>query len=150
MKKKARLQELIDTEQKYMLLKENEVLNLCRRQRLNEFVETSGNRFGQRESKNCPHSSMLIKLASVQVQSPQFSVKESIAFAADNSGMVKVIAYGTDLECGNPKRLHGVICVDFSPGTADISGISLYWSSPESTLSTEGISPSVSVLSFES
>lgn len=150
MKKKARLHELMEMEKKYLLSKEKEVLDLCRRQRLNEFVETSGNRFGQRKSKNCSHSSSLIKLASVQVQNPQFSVKESMAFAAENSGMVKVLAYGTDLESGNPKTLHGVICVDFSPGTADISDISLYWSSPESTPSPGGMTPSVSVLSFES
>ena len=147
MKKKQRLQELMDIEKKYLLLKEKETLDLRRRQSLNEFVETSGNRAGQQS--NCPHSSSLVELASADMNKPQFAATEQVAVSG-NSGMVKVSVHGTDLESGAPKTLLGVVCVDFTPGTATISTASLYWSSPKSTPAPGSMFPSVSVLSFES
>mmetsp|Transcript_29164 Transcript_29164/g.53790 ORF Transcript_29164/g.53790 Transcript_29164/m.53790 type:complete len:344 (-) Transcript_29164:269-1300(-) len=149
MKKKARIQELIETEKEYLLLKEKETLDQCRINRLVQYVENVGSTSEQHEIKDCLHSSRLKRLASQEILKPEFAVIDTVALTTENSGMVKVSAHGTDLESGNPKTLSGVICVDYTPETADISAIFLYWSSPQSSPSSVGIVPSVSVLSFE-
>lgn len=146
-KKKARLQELLDIEKEYLLLRENEVLVVRRKQRLAEFVETAWK--DRPEVKACDHSSSLSELASQVIQKAQFSVTDSVALTSEHTGMARVSARGTDLESGQPKTLTGVIDVDFTPGTADISDVSLYWASPESTTSPVGMVPSISVLSFD-
>mmetsp|Transcript_18617 Transcript_18617/g.40287 ORF Transcript_18617/g.40287 Transcript_18617/m.40287 type:complete len:342 (+) Transcript_18617:210-1235(+) len=143
-KKKARLQELLDVEKKYLLLQERNALDLRRRQRLVEFVENS------HEVKDCPHSSRLNELACQEMQKPEFVVTDTMALTAEKSGLLKVSAHGTDLVSGNPKSLSGVIRADFTQGTADITAISLYWSAPERTPSSRVLCPSVSVLSFGS
>lgn len=143
-KKKARLMELMDIEEKFLFLKERESLDLCRRQGLVDLIETAGNR---PELKACPHSSHLSQLASQEFQKAQFSVTDSVALTAENSGTVKVSVHGTDVESGKSKTLLGVISVDFSPGSTDICDVSLYWSWPKNK--RVGIVPSISVLSFD-
>lgn len=136
LKKKERLQTLLDTESKYLLLKEKEALEHCR---INSLVHCV-------ENMDC---FALKKLAGQEFLKPRFSVIDSVALTADNSGMVRVSARETALESGNPKTLSGVICVIFTPRTAHIKTISLFWSSPKSISCSVGMSPSVSVLSFE-
>mmetsp|Transcript_50401 Transcript_50401/g.107337 ORF Transcript_50401/g.107337 Transcript_50401/m.107337 type:complete len:349 (+) Transcript_50401:138-1184(+) len=148
MKKKARLEELIEMEKKYLLLKEKELLNRTRRDHLVQFVEAVGNKTVRNERNDCIYSSRLIKLASQEITSPDFSATDNVALTTVNSGLVKVSVHGTDLETGNSKTLSGVVCVDFTPGNADICSVFLYLSSPNSPPSSVGISPSVSVLSF--
>ena len=143
MKKKARFQELVDIEQKYLLLKQKETLELRRREQLVAFVENAG-----LEAKACPHSSRLIRLASRKLRRPEFAVAGAVALTTQDSGIVKVSVSGAD-ESGEAKTLTGVIGVDFGPSTADICAASLHWSSLESTASSAGMFPSVSVLSFE-
>ena len=144
MKKKARFQELVDIEQKYLLLKQKETLELRRREQLVAFVENAG-----LEAKACPHSSRLIRLASRKLRRPEFAVAGAVALTTQDSGIVKVSVSGADLDSGEAKTLTGVIGVDFGPSTADICAASLHWSSLESTASSAGMFPSVSVLSFE-
>mmetsp|Transcript_37822 Transcript_37822/g.81624 ORF Transcript_37822/g.81624 Transcript_37822/m.81624 type:complete len:342 (-) Transcript_37822:230-1255(-) len=148
MKKKARFDELIEIEKKYLLLQEKEIICRQRRQFVVEFVENIGNSSEQSEVKNCSLSSGLMELAREEIMNPEFSVMDCVALTSENSGMVRVTAHGTDLKFGNPKTLSGVICVDFVPGTVDICDVFLYWSSPKSIPSSVGIFPSVSVLSF--
>lgn len=149
-KKKARLQELLDVEQKYLLMKERDALDLRRRQHLVQFVENLGSRNGQEEVKDCPYSTRLNELACQEIQKPEFVVTDSMASTSENSGMLTVSAQGTDMVTGKPKTLSGMICAEFTPGTADISAISLYWSAPRRISSSRGMFPSVSVLSFGS
>lgn len=145
MKKKARLQELMDIEQRYLQLKEKESLDLRRREQLVEFVENI-----EHQAKACTNSSRLHQLASREMQKPEFAIGGAVALATEDSGMVKVSVRGMDLKSREPKTLSGVISVDFNPRTADICAASLFWPSPESTNASVGLFPSVSVLSFES
>lgn len=147
MKKKARLEELLDIEKKYSLLKERHALEFCRKQYLVKFIENAS-RNGQ-SMRDCPHSSRLNQLASQVIHKSEFSVTGTVALHSEDAGMVKVSAQGTDYESGEMKTLSGVICVDYAPRTSYVSSVSLYWSSPHSPLSSVGMSPSVSVLSFE-
>ncbi|KAL7537063.1 hypothetical protein ACHAXR_011455 [Thalassiosira sp. AJA248-18] len=149
MKKKARHEELMEIEKKYLILKEKEALDLRRQEHLVEFVENIGSA-GALAVKDCLHTSRLKELASHEIHKPEFSVTDTVALTAENSGMVKVSAHGIDLESGKSKTLSGVICADFSPQLAVISDVSLYWSFSKSISSSVGIVPSVSVLSFES
>lgn len=149
LKKKQRLEELVEMEKKYLLLKEKESLDTRRREHIVQFVEAVGNGTDHK-AKESPHSSKIIEIASQVILKPQFCVTDSVALTAANSGMVKVSAYGTDVESGKPKTLSAVICADFVPKSADISGVSIYWSSSKNTSSSVSIFPSVSVLSFES
>jgi hypothetical protein len=128
MKKKSRFDELLDIEKKYMLFKEKELLCVRKRERLVDFVE-------QCEAKRCLHSSRLHELASREIRNPEFSVVDSVALTAANSGTVKVSAYGSDVDSASPKTLPGVICVDFAPGSTDICDVSLYWSHTSSVSS---------------
>lgn len=149
MRKKARFQELMEIEKKYLLLQEKEVLGLRRKEQLVEFVENIGNRSGGNKAKDCPHSSKLNKLASHTIREPEFAVADAVALTSDNSGMIKVSARGTDtLESGECKTLSGVICVDFTPKRAEICAASLYWTSPDST-SCCIFPPTVSIHSLE-
>ena len=135
----------MEIEKKYLLLQEKEALGLRRKEQLVEFVENIGNR------SCCPHSSKLNKLASHTIREPEFAVADDVALTADNSGMVKVSARGTDtLKSGECKTLSGVICVDFTPKRAEICAASLYWSSPDSTSCPACIfPPTVSTVSLE-
>lgn len=145
MKQRARLEELIETEKKYLALKEKEKLFNTREELLVQFVENVGNPSAQQRIDNCPHVSTLMELASGEIAKPEFTATGSAATRDDNSGMVRVSAHGRDLVSGGPKTLQGVICVDFTPGSAHVCNVSLYWSSP---LSSGGMSPSISVLSL--
>eukprot|EP00581_Thalassiosira_minuscula_P007675 CAMPEP_0183704826 /NCGR_PEP_ID=MMETSP0737-20130205/2087_1 /TAXON_ID=385413 /ORGANISM="Thalassiosira miniscula, Strain CCMP1093" /LENGTH=341 /DNA_ID=CAMNT_0025931841 /DNA_START=228 /DNA_END=1253 /DNA_ORIENTATION=+ len=150
MKKKARLQELLAMEKKYLLLQEKEVLDKSRTKSLIQFVESAGSVGGDVKNKDCIHLSKLKNLASQDLHNPEFSTTDAVALTAENSAMVKVSAHGTDLESGKPKTLSGVICVDFSPRSCDFVSISFYCSAMKKTSSSVGMFPSVSVLSFES
>ena len=128
MKKKARFGRLLDIEKKYMLFKEKELLCVRKRARLVDFVE-------QCKANRCLHSSRLHELASREIRNSEFSVVDSVALTAANSGTVKVSAYGSDVDSASPKTLPGVICVDFAPGSTDICDVSLYWSHTSSVSS---------------
>lgn len=134
-KKKARLDYLMEIEEKYMLVKEKELLHVRRRQRVVDFVE-------QREVKCCFYSSRLRELASQEILNAEFSATDAVALNAANSGSVRVSAHGSDLDSSSSKTLSGVICVDFAPGSIDIRDISLYWSTRSSVSS---FPPSVSL-----
>lgn len=144
LKKKARLQVLLEIEGKYNLLREIEALNQDRCQSLVKYVNNIGN-----ASNSCHHASKLMKLASRELTKPEFSVTDAVTLTAENSGVVKVQAQGTDLESGDPKVISGMICVDFAPKSASIDAVSLYWSANNATSSLSGMVPSISALSFE-
>ena len=137
----------MDLEKNHLLLKEKEELDLLRKERLVTFVESVGH---EHQAKHCLLFSKLIKLSSEELLKPRFSVTNSVALSDENSGMVKVSIYGTDVESGKPKTLSGVICADFAPKTAELSSVSLYWSSEQIMPESVGMIPSVSMLSFES
>jgi hypothetical protein len=144
MKKKARLQELMEVEQKYFVLKQKEELDLSRRQRLTDFVDSAG------RTEHNISASRLTQLASKEIKKPEFSLAGSIALTSENSAMVRVSARGTDLESGEPKSLCGVILAEFTPRTADVCAVSLFWTSPTSASPSGSMfPPSVSLLSFE-
>lgn len=145
MKKKARMQELVDIEHKYLLLGEKEDLNLRRRQRLVDFVESAG-----RMHSTCAIASRLIQHASEVIQNAEFSVMDDVALTTEHSGVVKISARGTDVESGEPKTLSGVVCADFTPRKAGVCAVSLCWAAPKSTTSSANFFPSISYLSFES
>lgn len=136
LKKKERLEILLDTESKYLLFKEEEALGQCRIKSLVHCVE----------NRDC---FALKKLAGQEFLKPRFSVIDSVALSADNSAMVRVSARETASESANPKTLSGVICVVFTSRTSNIETISLYLSAPKIISCPVGMSPSVSVLSFE-
>lgn len=143
MRKKARSEELIEIEKKYIKLKELETLQLLRRQRLTDLVVKP-------DVEGCQHYSMLNQLACQEFQEPEFAMIDSVALTAENSGMVKVSVHGVGVECASPRTLSGVISVDFAPGSTDIVAVSLYWSTSKSISPSVSIFPSVSVLSFVS
>jgi hypothetical protein len=128
MKKKARFDDLLDIEKKFVLVKEKELLRVRRRERFVNFVE-------QCEAKCCLHSSRLHEIASREIRNPEFSVVDAVALTEADSGTVKVSAHGSDSDSARHKTLPGVICVDFAPGTTDICGVSLYWSHTSSVSS---------------
>ncbi|KAL7553988.1 hypothetical protein ACHAWF_018312 [Thalassiosira exigua] len=145
MKKKARLEHLVDVEKKYARLRATEARNDLRRRNLEDLVENSA------ENGNSP-SSTLQRLASQVISKPEFSLAGRVALSED-SGMVRVSVRGNDLDSGEVQTLSGVVSAEFSPGAADVSTASVYWSSPGSNAqnaSRAGIAPSVSVLSFSS
>lgn len=148
MKKKVRLEDLIETENKYLALKEKEKLIATRVKHLVQFVENVGSPCAQHGINDCPHSSALMELASGDIVKPEFTATGCASMTDDNSGMVRVSAHGRDLVSGGPKTLLGVICVDFTPGSSSVCNISLYWSSSKSTPSSVDMFPSISVLSF--
>ena len=139
-KKKARFDDLIEIEKKYMLVKEIELLHVRRRLRLIDFVE-------QRAEKRCINSSRLYELASQEILNPEFSVTDAVVLTSDNSCTVRVLAHGSSLDLANPKTLSGMICVDFAPGSTDIRDISLYWSTTSSV--STSFPPSVSLSNLE-
>jgi hypothetical protein len=143
MKKKARYEELVELEKKYLRLNELENLRVLRRQCLADFVE-------KQDVAGCPYYSRLYQLASQEFQEPDFAILDSVALTAENSGMVRVSVHGISLDCASPKTLSGVICVDFAAGSTDITAVSLYWSTARSIPPSVSIFPSVSVLSFVS
>lgn len=140
MKKKARLDDLMEIEKKYALVKERELLHVRRRLRLVDFVE-------QRAETRCSFSSRLYKLANQEILNPGFSVTDAVTLTSDNSCTVKVLAHGLTLDSANSKTLSGMVCVDFAPGSTDIRDISLYWSAT-SSISTN-FPPSVSLSNLE-
>lgn len=168
MKKKARFQELEQIEIEFHQLKEKEDLDERRRQHLIYFVENVSN-----ARSTCIHSSKLMnEIVSSQddIQDPKVIViGKEVTLSSENSGMVKVSvcnSSGTDVKSSamsinnNPEKKisSGVIEAKFIPGTADIHSVALYWSSSlttrenftSSSEDTTSLSPSVSVLSFES
>ena len=168
MRKKARFQELEQIEIEFHQLKEKEELEERRRQHLIYFVENVSN-----ARSTCIHSSKLMnEISSSQddIQDPKVIViGQEVILSSENSGMVKVSvcnSSGTDVESSassnnNPEKKisSGVIDAKFIPGTADIHSVALYWSSSSLTTrenfsssseDTTSLSPSVSVLSFES
>jgi len=147
MKKKARLEQLLDIEKRYMLTKERYTLELSRKQTLIKFVETASKHC--QSNRDCPHSFRLHQLASQVIKSPEFSIAGTVALTSEDSGMVKISARGTDLESGDSTTLSGVVCVEYSSRTSGISSVSLYWSSSQGTSSSVGMFPSISLLSFE-
>lgn len=149
MKKKARLEELLETEKRYLLLKGKELLFNSRRKNLIQFLEDVGNANSSEQRDAKDYSSRLKELASEKLLTPKFTSVDRVALSNENSGMVKVSVQGQDVESGNTKTLNGVVCVDFTPRTPDIAAVFLYWSSPKSTPLSVGMFPSVSVLSFD-
>jgi hypothetical protein len=121
-KNKARYDNLVEIEKMYMLLQEKELLQARRRLRLVDFVE-------KREAKCCIHSSRLHELASEDILNPVFSVTDAVALTEANSGTVRVLATGSELDLSSPMTLSGVICAVVSPGSTDIRDVSLFWSS---------------------
>ncbi|KAL7527660.1 hypothetical protein ACHAWF_002268 [Thalassiosira exigua] len=145
MKKKARLEHLVNIEKKYTPLQAKEALSDLRRRNLEDLVENAA------EGEGGP-SSKLHQLASQVVQRPEFSLAARVVLAED-CGMVKVSVRGHDFESGELKTLSGVVCAEFGSGTADVCSASVYWSSPERNAQDAqraGIPPSASVLSFAS
>lgn len=168
MRKKARFQELEQIEIEFHRLKEKEELDEHRRQHLIYFVENVSN-----ARSTCIHSSKLMnEISSSQddIQDPKVIViGQEVILSSENSGMVKVSvcsSSGTDVESSaisnnndpEKKISSGVIDAKFFPGTADIHSVALYWYSSSLTTrenftsseDTTSLSPSVSVLSFES
>lgn len=149
MKKKARLQELLDTEKRYMQLMSQE--DLCRRRRelIVQFVECVGIQ-SQPKTMLCSHSSLLEDVAIQALKRPQFSIIGDVALTSEDSGMVRVSARGSDLESGEPKTLTGVIHADFVPRATEISAVALFWSPTTRRVTSGGMVPSISVSSFDS
>jgi hypothetical protein len=140
MRKKARLDDLMEIERKYVLVKEKEMLHVHRRQRLIDFVE-------QRAVKRCRYSLRLYELANQEILNPEFYVTDAVSLTSANSCAVKVLAHGSSLDMACPKTLSGLICVDFAPETTDICDLSLYWST--TTSSVRSFPPSVSLSNLE-
>ena len=153
MKKKERHQELLNIEEKYLLLKGRQELSCNRKNHLADIIENSGS--CQDVFKECPHLQELKKIASNRLLNAEFSILGSIsnavALTAENSALAKISAQGMDISSGEVKILSGVICADFTPGSANVSSVSLYWSCPDPSAGPSvAMLPSVSVLSFES
>lgn len=120
LKKKKRLQALLATEAKYLRLQEKLALE-------------------QRRTDSLFHCVKNLDNASKDLEVKQLVGQDTVSLA-DNSGMIKVLA----------SELPGVLCASFVPGTADISALSFYWSSPKSISSlAAGTSLSATVLSLK-
>lgn len=139
-RKKARHDNLVEIDEKYLLLQENELLNLCRLRSLIEFVE--------HRDVNCIFSSKLYELASEHILHPVVLVLyDTVALAISDSGSVQVSVQGSELDSSCPKTLKGLICVEYAPKAIDILGVSIFWSTQSSANLT--ITPSVSSAHME-
>ena len=144
MRKKARNEELIDIEKKYLRLKELETLQIHRRQRLADFID-------KHDVEGCPQYSSVYQLACQELHEPELSMTDTVSLSTGNSGMVKVSIHGIGTESAKPKTMSGVISVDFAPHSTDIVAASLYWSSSTKSIPPSvSFFPSISVLSFVS
>jgi len=139
-RKKARHDNLVLIDEKYLLLQENEFLNLCRHRSLIEFVE--------HRYINCISSSKLYELASEHILHPVvFVLYDTVELAVSDSGSVQVSVQGSELDSFCPKTLKGLICVEFAPKASDILDVSIFWSTQSSSNLT--ITPSVSLAHME-
>lgn len=153
MKKKARHQELIEIEKKYLLLQEKEKLTVKRKKYLVKFVESVGS---SPVTSICSHQlpCRLRKLACDRVRNAEFSVigssaETAVALTSENSGFLKVSVRGADVISGETTTAFGVLCAEFCQGSADITDVTLHWSPSQVTMSLAGIFPSVSHSSLE-
>eukprot|EP01082_Thalassiosira_pseudonana_P000520 g1190.t1 g1190 contig10:1571378-1572496(+) len=122
MKKKARHEELVAMEQRYRQLKQQQDLNLQRRTRVFNLIDSIGD---ISTSRSCPHRLQLEQLATEKLQNAQFSVGPSspisVALTTEDSAMVKISVNGTAYKSGEAIALSGIVSVDFKFNSADIS-----------------------------
>lgn len=139
-RKKARHDNLVEIEKKYILLQEIELLNFCRLRSFIDFVEHC--------DVNCIISSKLFELASENILHPVvFVLQDTVALAVSDSGSFQVSFQGLELDSSYPKTLKGMICVEFASKASDILDVSIFWSTQSSANLT--ITPSVSSAHME-
>ena len=125
-----------EIEKKFILLQENELLNLCRLRSLIGFIE--------HRDVNCIFSSKLYELASEHILHPVvFVIHDTVTLAVSDSGTVQVLVQGSELDSSCPKTLKGLICVKFASEASDILDVSIFWSANQT------ITPSVSSAHME-
>lgn len=130
----------MEIEKKYILLQENELLNLCRLRSLIDFVE--------HRDVNSIFSSKLYELASEHILHPVvFVLHNTVALDVSDSGSVQVSVQGLKLDSSCPKTLKGLICVEFASKASDIIDVTIFWSNQSSANLT--ITPSVTSVHME-